>query len=136
MDGFIISVTNMHVRHMMDIHYVDAIYLGLARTIYIRCIYGIFGREITEYTVIYGVYIRFWPTLYIRYFWQGNHQIYGDTRGIYTVLANPTYNTRSFTVSIYYRICNACVCFLQCAPAPFIHHTFEKPRLSSTTICG
>jgi hypothetical protein len=38
-------------------------YLGLARTIYIRCIYGIFGREITRYTVIYGVYIRFWPIL-------------------------------------------------------------------------
>jgi len=37
--------------------------LGLAKTIYIRCIYGIFGREITKYTVIYGVYIRFWPTL-------------------------------------------------------------------------
>jgi hypothetical protein len=37
--------------------------IGLARTIYIRCIYGIFGREITKYTVIYGVYIRFWPTL-------------------------------------------------------------------------
>jgi hypothetical protein len=37
--------------------------LGLARTIYIRCVYGIFGREITIYTVIYGVYIRFWPTL-------------------------------------------------------------------------
>jgi hypothetical protein len=31
-------------------------YLGLARTIYIRCIHGIFGREITNYTVIYGVY--------------------------------------------------------------------------------
>jgi hypothetical protein len=28
-----------------------------------RCIYGIFGREITKYTVIYGAYIRFWPTL-------------------------------------------------------------------------
>jgi hypothetical protein len=40
-------------------------YLGLARTIYIRCIYGVFGREITKYTVVYGVYIRFWPTLYI-----------------------------------------------------------------------
>jgi len=38
-------------------------YLGLARIIYILCIYGIFGREITKYTVIYGVYIRFWPTL-------------------------------------------------------------------------
>jgi len=25
--------------------------------------YGIFGREITKYTAIYGVYIRFWPTL-------------------------------------------------------------------------
>ena len=31
--------------------------------IYIRCVYGIFGREFTIYTVIYGVYIRFWPTL-------------------------------------------------------------------------
>ena len=32
-------------------------------------IYGVytvfFGREITKYTVIYGVYIRFWPTLSI-----------------------------------------------------------------------
>jgi hypothetical protein len=40
-------------------------YVGLARTIYIRCIHGVFGREITKYTVIYGVYIRFWPTLTI-----------------------------------------------------------------------
>jgi len=43
------------------------IYIGLARTIYIRCTYGIFGREIIKYTVIYGVYIRFWPTLHIQY---------------------------------------------------------------------
>jgi hypothetical protein len=35
----------------------------LARTIYIRCIHGIFGRDFTTYTVIYGEYIRFWPTL-------------------------------------------------------------------------
>ena len=41
-------------------------YVGLARTIYIRCIYSIFGREIIKYTVIYGVCIRFWPTLHIR----------------------------------------------------------------------
>ena len=34
-------------------------WLGLAGIIYIRFIYGIIGREITEYTVIYGVYIRF-----------------------------------------------------------------------------
>jgi hypothetical protein len=44
-------------------------FLGLLRTIYIyiyiciyiRCMYGIFG--ITKRTVIYGVYIRIWPTL-------------------------------------------------------------------------
>jgi len=30
--------------------------------IFTVCI-GIFGREITKYTVIYGAYIRFWPTL-------------------------------------------------------------------------
>jgi hypothetical protein len=41
-------------------------YVGLARTVYIRCICVILGREITMYTVMYGVYIRFWPTLKIR----------------------------------------------------------------------
>jgi len=30
----------------------------LARAIYIRCIYGIFGREITKWTVKYGAYIH------------------------------------------------------------------------------
>jgi len=30
-------------------------------------------------------------TVYTRYFWQGNHQIYGHIRCIYTVLANPTH---------------------------------------------
>ena len=40
------------------------VYIGLAKTIYIRCVYGnFFGREITKYTVIYGAYKWFWPTL-------------------------------------------------------------------------
>jgi len=30
-------------------------------------------------------------TVYIRYFWQGKHQIYGHIWCIYTVLANPTH---------------------------------------------
>ena len=30
---------------------------------YTRCVYGTFGREITKYMVVYGAYIRFWPTL-------------------------------------------------------------------------
>jgi len=44
---------------------LHASFLGLARTIYIRCTYGIFGLEITKYTVYIYVYIRFWPTLII-----------------------------------------------------------------------
>jgi hypothetical protein len=34
---------------------------------YVRCTYGTYGREITIHTVIYGVYIRFWPTLRMCY---------------------------------------------------------------------
>ena len=37
----------------------------LARTIYIRCIYGNSGRDFNSYTVIYGVYIRSWPILHV-----------------------------------------------------------------------
>jgi hypothetical protein len=33
--------------------------------IHIWCNYGILGREITKDTVIYGVYIRSWPTLHM-----------------------------------------------------------------------
>jgi len=32
-------------------------------------------------------------TVCIRYFWQGNHHIYGHIRCIYTVLASPTHTT-------------------------------------------
>jgi hypothetical protein len=41
------------------------VYVGLARTIYIRCIYDTFGRKFFKYTVIYGVCVQFWPTLRI-----------------------------------------------------------------------
>jgi len=121
-----------------------SISVGLARTIYIRCIYSISAGKpphIRSYTVyIYGsgqpyisVYVCvclfacvcvfmcvlvgvIWENLYfklaavpaqrmsrnfyrvgqnhiytvhIRYFWQETHQIYGHTRCIYIVLANP-----------------------------------------------
>ena len=35
-------------------HHVN---VGLARTIHTGCIYAVFGREITKYTVIYGACI-------------------------------------------------------------------------------
>ena len=32
---------------------------------YIRCVYGMFGRNFIICTVIYGVSTRFWPTLVV-----------------------------------------------------------------------
>jgi len=55
------TYTQIHLDAYMHIH----TYIGLARTIHIRCIYRISGRQITKYTVIYSVYIRFWPTLHV-----------------------------------------------------------------------
>jgi hypothetical protein len=49
----------------------DGTCLGVTRTINIEFIYRVFGREITRYTVIYGI------------------------RCIYTVLANPTHKIRN-----------------------------------------
>ena len=69
-------------------------FVGLARTIYIRCVYGIFGRETTKYTVIYGVYIQFRPTLRIC------HRVIEHTPTVYTciyvrvVLANSVLQIR------------------------------------------
>jgi hypothetical protein len=42
---------------------VQASLVELGRVIYVRCMYSFFGREISLHTVIYGVYIRCWPTL-------------------------------------------------------------------------
>ena len=43
--------------------YLNAYYLGLAKTIYTVYIRYIFGRDFTIYTDIYGACKRFWPTL-------------------------------------------------------------------------
>ena len=56
-------------RHYLNLHSGAQLEYLIYRVgqdhIYIRCIYGIFGRDVTKYTVIYGVYIRIWPTLLI-----------------------------------------------------------------------
>jgi len=56
---FHISTRRLHQQPCLPRRVEQDTYLGLARTIYIRCKYGIFGREITKYTVIYGVIIQF-----------------------------------------------------------------------------
>lgn len=49
-----------------DGHTYWVLFEGLARTICIRCVYGICGRESNKYTVMYGVYKQFWPALHIQ----------------------------------------------------------------------
>jgi len=74
---FRVGQNRMHTPYMTEylvfplpqVQYIHGIYKGLARTVYIRCTYVFFGRETIKYTVIYGVYIRFWPTLYNIGFW-------------------------------------------------------------------
>jgi hypothetical protein len=39
-------------------------------------------------------------TVYIQYFWQENHEIYGHIRCIYTVLANPGYASTACTAPL------------------------------------
>jgi hypothetical protein len=54
---------------MMKLHHIHTrSWLGLAKTIH---------------TYVY--------TVYIRYFWQGNHHTYGHIRCAYTVLSNPSH---------------------------------------------
>ena len=64
------------------------------------CIHGVFGRKITKYTVIYGAYIRFWPTrLMIRV---GQNHTFIGIYGVYTeFLAGKSPNIWSCTVCIY-----------------------------------
>ena len=52
-----------------------------------QCVYKLVRRC---FLLMYRVGQNHIYTVYIRYFWQGNHQIYGHIRCIYTVLANPT----------------------------------------------
>ena len=54
--------TSESAPHLTDVHATEINRSGHS---YInkRCMYGIPGREITKYTVIYDVHIRFWPTL-------------------------------------------------------------------------
>jgi len=95
------------------------IYVRLARTLYIRCIYGIFSRKITRYTVIYGImYGSGQPYIYVglarpepykcgvcTVFLAGIYHTYSHIRCASTVLATPT-STCS----------NSCVCVQDAPP--------------------
>jgi hypothetical protein len=61
-------------------------------------------------------------TVYIRYFWLGNHQIYGHIRCIYTVLANPKR-----------RICNTAYVTCQGTATTRMHLLRKKPSYDLIT---
>ena len=79
----------------------NCVYIGLAKTIYIRCMYGTFGRKITKYTVIYGAYIRFWPTLLIHFLYLAAYITLALLRKLlahFFTLLHHTYFTASLTL--------------------------------------
>jgi len=86
------------------------IHVGLARTIYIRCVclQYLLGQD--HLTSICRVGQNHIYTVYIWYTWQGNHQIYGHIRCIYTVLANPTYMTQHTATPYHIQPCHCTSC--------------------------
>ena len=52
--------------------------------IYIRCTYGVFGLEISKYTVCIYVYIRFWPTQHMAPASHSNATVSVLAKAVYT----------------------------------------------------
>jgi len=69
-------------------------------------------RYMCMFRVMFRVFQNHIYTVYIRYFWQENHQLYGHIQSMFIVLANPMY------VALGFRPCNfelkdighACTC--------------------------
>jgi len=88
-------------------------------------------------------YIGLARAIYIRYFWQGNHQKYGHIRCIYTVLANPRHIRCIYTVLANPRFVTWCKVWYQssdqanhslCSPTHFpysLNHPLLTPYSST-----
>jgi hypothetical protein len=95
-----LDISCIHCPHYDFRFNFDAVYVGLAKTIhtFVRCISGIFSREITIHTVNYGVHVRSWPP-YVY------DCIFGDFHDINTVYTpyihgyGQPYKCACFTVS-------------------------------------
>jgi hypothetical protein len=59
----------------------NALYLGLARAMFIRCVYGIFCRGFIKCTVMYSVYVRFWPILCVLLYTAPSAELHKFDRG-------------------------------------------------------
>ena len=56
-------------------------------------------------------------TVYVRYFWQGNHHTYGHIRCVYTVLANPSH----MGSAVLFRVWAVCFLALPTHVHPCLH---------------
>jgi len=74
-------------------------------------------------------------TVYIRYFWLGNHQIYGVYIHVYTVLANPSYVYTSVPTHPPY--CNLIMCLQACLCVMCYEYTsvHTHPPYCNLTLC-
>ena len=85
--------------------------------------------------VIYRVGQNRIYTVYIWYFWQGNHQIYGYIRCIYTVLANPSHVSQQTK----YRTCQvhhlASSQVLLCISHLILYVVWRVGRVGQNQIC-
>jgi len=71
-------------------------------------------------------------TVYIRFFWQGNHQIYGHIRCICTVLANPIHALlRCKDTHHAYRVIQPCKPFL--LPQISLSRWWQQPMIAPKT---
>jgi hypothetical protein len=65
------NLNELCLRFDNEIVYAAILFLDINRVgqnhTYIRCVYGIFGKEITIHMVIHGVNTWFWPTLHIKH---------------------------------------------------------------------
>jgi len=64
-------------------------------------------------------------TVYIRYFWLGNHQIYGVYIRIYTVLANATDKAISRNVQLLGCVCKTCKIVILIVVASHMVRTYD-----------
>ena len=89
-------------------------------TRYIWCIYRIYGREIAKYTVKYGVYIQFWPTLVT----------YGANLATAAFFATVATTDRSSMLQICYQF------YILPLLPPQIGHLWCKCRVTLRWLCG
>jgi hypothetical protein len=79
-----------------------------------------------------AVFVGLARTIYMRYFWQGNHRIYGHIRCIYTVLANPMYMRAKCTCKwLKDVVVEKVVCFFACSWSPSVCRLAYAPQTLS-----